>query len=79
MPNALPIFSVDTEKEALTIQVRFCRLQYDGRHTWTGFPVHDVDVLPGITDTIRGFYAKLKGKSHGTEKVRAVSVRQQRR
>lgn len=31
------MFSVDTVKQAKAIMVRFCRLQYDGRMTWTDF------------------------------------------
>lgn len=37
MPNALPVFSVDTVKQAKGIMTRYCRLQYDGRMTWTDF------------------------------------------
>lgn len=48
---ALPFHSVDTAQEALMIQVRHCRSQYDGRFTlnsWGG----EVDDVMTLADTL---------------------------
>lgn len=55
MKQALPVFSVDTVEEAKAIQVRFCRLSYDGRYMWTDFPVGKVEALDAVTKTLEKF------------------------
>ncbi len=63
MPDALPVFSVDTEEEAKTIQVSFCKLTYDNkRYVWNNFPVHDYNYLGTVSDKIREFYERLKAR-----------------
>lgn len=54
MPHALPVFSVDTEEEAKAIMVRFCRLQYDGRYTWTDFG-GTLEELEGVARRMQSF------------------------
>lgn len=54
MPNALPVFSVDTVKQAKGIMVRYCRLQYDGRMTWTDFS-GNVDDLEQVAIRMQSF------------------------
>jgi len=54
MPNALPVFSVDTEKQAKAIMARFCRLQYDGRMTWTDFG-GTLEELDGVACRMQSF------------------------
>lgn len=54
MPNALPVFSVDTVKQAKAIMTLYCRLQYDGRMTWTDFG-GDIDDLEGVAIRMQNF------------------------
>lgn len=33
--------------------MRYCRLQYDGRYTWTDFPLHDIQGIYDAADVMR--------------------------
>lgn len=48
------MFSVDTVKQAKAIMTRFCRLQYDGRMTWTDFG-GTIEELEGVACRMQSF------------------------
>lgn len=68
---ALPVFSVDTVKEATAMQVRFCRLQYvkhphpKGPNPWFRLTTFsgEVEDLERVAREFRAFYAVLKKRS----------------
>lgn len=48
---ALPFHSVDTAQEALMIQVRHCKHQYDGRYVLNSWD-YDVESVLALADTL---------------------------
>lgn len=66
MPHALPVFSVDTEDEALSLQVANCVLipvgPLAGRYVWTGFVPGDEGQLRAITEKLRAQYERMKAR-----------------
>ena len=65
MPSALPVYSVDTLEEAKILQVRLCKLSYDGKTYMIKLPedpIEAVDSLPALSDFFNGAYCYMKGK-----------------
>ncbi len=72
MPDALPVFSVNTEEEAKDIQIRFCKLTYDNkRYVWNNFPIHDYTYLGTVSDKIREFWEKQQERKRGDTRIPA--------
>jgi len=61
-PDALPVFTVDTEKEANMLITFFCKLAYDGRMLLTSFK-GEYEELEGVTKKFAEWYDRRKKKA----------------
>jgi len=53
----LPVFTVDTEKEATMLITFFCKLAYDDRMLLTGFK-GEYEELEGVTNKFAEWYER---------------------
>ena len=68
-PDALPVFSVDTEDEARELFVASCTLAYDGERY--GLPAvlrEELENMPAVTAHLERAYAWLLSKREGGDR-----------